>query len=122
MTDGLFCSQEGMEETFAVLVNRCGWACLVQFEALFENLVGSLSHKLLYLSQLLLFLLDQPVLLIEETWLESFVALVTRPCLSLLDSLLSLVILALLKSLPINSVVVLLWPYVFPLFYFFNRQ
>ena len=122
MADWFFSSEKSVEQIFAVLVNRGGRVGLVLFEGLFENLVGSLTHKPLNLPQLLFLLLYKPLLFVHKTRFESLVSLIARSCLSLLYTLLPLVVFALFKRLSIYCIVVLLRSNVLPLLHFFNSM
>lgn len=70
--------------------------------------------------QLLFLFLDLPLLCVLEARFKAFVTFVARSCLSLFNSLLALVVLALFERLPVHCVVVLFGPYIFPLLDFFD--
>lgn len=120
MTNWIFRAQKSMEQAFAVLVYSCTWACFVSFESFFENLVWCFSNKIFDLPKFFFLLLNLPLFFVYEAWFKAFVVFITWSCLSFLNSLLTLVILSLLKCLSIHSVVVLFWPNIFPLLHFLD--
>ena len=120
MANWILWTQKSVEKILTVLINRCRWVCFVISESFLENLICCFTNEIFYLPQLLFLFLDLPLLCVLEARFKAFVTFVARSCLSLFNSLLALVVLALFERLPVHCVVVLFGPYIFPLLDFFD--